>query len=96
MNTKYHPIQIILQLIWYIWLFNWFEKEESADTTQKNDEKEKPTDILFMPQVENDDEVKEIKGIKLLTPNKILTRFPLLLAQIKAGNNSYKQKSKIT
>ena len=49
-----------------------------------------------MPQVENDDEVKERKGIKLLTPNKILTRFPLLLAQIKAGNNSYKQKSKIT
>ena len=49
-----------------------------------------------MPQVENDDEVKERKGIKLLTPNKILTRFPLLLAQIKAGNNSYKRKSKIT
>ena len=25
-----------------------------------------------------------------LTPNKLLTRFPVLLAQIKAKNNSYK------
>ena len=28
------------------------------------------------------------KGIKILTPKKLLTRLPLLLAQIKAGNNS--------
>ena len=34
-------------------------------------------------------------GLKVLTPNKLLTRLPILLAQIKAGNNSYKLKSEI-
>ena len=32
---------------------------------------------------------------KNLTPNKLLTRPPILLAQIKAGNNSYKIKNEI-
>ena len=32
-------------------------------------------------------------GFKILTPNKLLTRFPILLAQIKAGNNSSKFKN---
>ena len=27
-------------------------------------------------------------GLKFLTPKKLLTRLPILLAQIKAGNNS--------
>ena len=35
----------------------------------------------------------EETGLKILTPNKPLTRFPILLAQIKAGNNSYKWKN---
>ena len=30
---------------------------------------------------------------KTLTPKKLLTRLPVLLAQLKAGNNSYKLKS---
>ena len=40
-----------------------------------------------MPPLEGDEEVKKGKGLKLLTPNKLLTRLPILLAQIKAGNN---------
>ena len=41
-----------------------------------------------MPLLEGDEEeVKEVKGLKILTPNKLLTRIPTLLAQIKAGNN---------
>ena len=32
------------------------------------------------------------KGLKIVTPSKLLTRLPILLAQIKAGNNSYKLK----
>ena len=38
------------------------------------------------------DEVKEEKGFKILTPSKLLIRLPVLLAQIKAGKNSYKLK----
>ena len=34
-------------------------------------------------------------GLKNLTPNRLLTRLPILLAQIKAGNNSYKLKNEI-
>ena len=41
-----------------------------------------------MPPLEGDKEVKEGKGLNILTVNKLLTRFPILLAQIKAGNNS--------
>ena len=32
----------------------------------------------------------EEKGLKILTPNKCLTGLPILLAQIKAGNDSFK------
>ena len=31
---------------------------------------------------------QEGEGLKILTPNRILTRLPIALAQIKAGNNS--------
>ena len=33
-------------------------------------------------------EVKEGKGLKIVTPTKLLTRLPILLAQIKAGNQT--------
>ena len=48
-----------------------------------------------MPPLEGDKEVKEGKRLKVLTPNKLLTRLPLFLAQIKAGNNSDKLKNEI-
>ena len=60
--------------------------EESID-------KEELTDIQQMPQLEGDeDEVEKEKGLKVLTSNKLLTRLPILLVQIKARNNSYKLK----
>ena len=34
-------------------------------------------------------------GLKILIPNKLLARLPIFLAQIKAGNNSYKLKNEI-
>ena len=49
-----------------------------------------------MPLLEGDEEeVREGKGIKILTPSKLLTRLTILLAQIKAGNNSNKLKNEI-
>ena len=32
---------------------------------------------------------------KLKAPNKLLTKFPILLSQIQIGNNSYKLKNEI-
>ena len=34
-------------------------------------------------------------GIKIVTPNKLLTRPPILLVQLKTGNNLYKLKNEI-
>ena len=48
-----------------------------------------------MPPLEVDEEKEEGKGFKILAPNKLLTRLPILLAQIKAGNNSYTLKNEI-
>ena len=50
-------------------------------------------DLSSMPPVEGDYEIKEVKWIKILTSNKLLARLPVLFAQIKAGNNSYKIKT---
>ena len=35
------------------------------------------------------------QGLKILTPNQMLSRLPISLAQLKAGNNSEKLKDKI-
>ena len=48
-----------------------------------------------MQPLEGDEEVKEGKGLRILTQNKLLTRLPILLAQIKAGDNSDKLKTKL-
>ena len=35
------------------------------------------------------------KGLKILTPDQMLSRLPITLAQLKAGNNSEKLKNEI-
>ena len=42
----------------------------------------------------NDDQYGQ--GLKILTPNQILSRLPISLAQLKTGNNSEKLKNEIT
>ena len=44
---------------------------------------------------DDEEELKEGARIKILTPNRLLTRLSLLVAQIKAENNSCKLKTKI-
>ena len=66
-----------------------------TDTTSRKSYKEESLDSSGMPALEDDEEVKEGKGLKFFTPNKLLTRLPILLAQTKAGNNSYRLKSEI-
>ena len=38
---------------------------------------------------------KKGKGLKILTPNKLLTTLPILFAKIKTGNNLKKLKNEI-
>ena len=48
-----------------------------------------------MLPIEGDEEVKEGKGLKMLTPKILFTRLPILLAQIKTENNSNILKNEI-
>ena len=54
-------------------------------------------EIVQLRKQKTEDEISSLegKGLKILTPNKLLTRIPILLTQIKAGNNSYNLKNEI-
>ena len=66
----------------------WFTEEEKS----LNDEEA----LYDSPPLKGDnEEVEEGKGFTFLTPNKLLTRLPILLEQIKTENNLYKFKNKI-
>ena len=47
--------------------------------------------ILYFNQLEQQEE----KGLKILTPKQMLSRLPITLAQLNAGNNSEKLKNEI-
>ena len=67
-----------------------------SENEEISTDKEESEDLPPVPPLEGDEEeVKEGKGLKILTGNKLLPRLPVLLAQIKAGNNSYKLKNEI-
>ena len=53
-----------------------------------------------MPESESEESASERRnqqgqGLKILTPDQILSRLPITLAQLKAGNNSQKLINKI-
>ena len=68
-------------------------RQESAEQLNKQPD----TD---MPDLENKESAAQGKnqkaaGLKILTPNQMLSRLPISLAQLKAGNNSEKLKNEI-
>ena len=72
-------------------------KKEIKKVTKEERETEKLDNIIKIVE----DIVKFIKqkhegqGIKILTPSKMLSRLPISLAQLQAGNNSEKLKNEI-
>ena len=74
-------------------------KDETEKMSKEEIKHEKPNDILGIIN-EILDFNKEIQkqqgsGLKILTPNQMLSRLPISLAQLKAGNNSEKLKNEI-
>ena len=66
----------------------------SKDDVNKIEEMNKIADIAkLILRFNNDDQ--QGQGLKILTPNQILSRLPISLAQLKAGNNSEKHKNEI-
>ena len=51
-----------------------------------------------MPDLETEEDAERRQrgqGLKTLTPKQMITRLPILLVQLKAGNNSEKLKNEI-
>ena len=50
-----------------------------------------------MPELETEESAEQRKqqGLKILIPQQMLSRLPILLAQLQAGNNSQKLKNEI-
>ena len=66
-----------------------FKVEKESD--EESDEKE-DIDTTDIPDLEREESIGE-KGLKILTPNQMLSRLPISLAQLNAGNNSEKLKN---
>ena len=66
----------------------------SENKTFKIEEKEKIMNIVERIFYFNQFNQKR-KGFKILTPSQMLSRLPISLAQLKAGNNSVKLKNEI-
>ena len=69
-------------------------KNVPKDEVSKVKENEKIIDTVErILELNNDKESG--KGLKILTPDQMLSRLPITLAQLKAGNNSEKLKNEI-
>ena len=69
-------------------------KNMSENKTFKIEENEKIID--FVERILELNREKQLGlGLKILTPNQMLSRLPITLAQLKAGNNSEKLKNEI-
>ena len=82
----------------YILLRPKSDQKESDMVEQKSDEQLETTD---MPDLEREESAgqrinQEEQGLKILTPNQMLSTLPISLAQKKAGNNSKNLNNKIT
>ena len=74
----------------------WNATDEKTDD-QKDDEQPDTTDMLELESEESAAQRRNQQGkdLKILTPNQMLSRLPIVLAQLKAGNNSEKLKNEI-
>ena len=66
-------------------------EKESDEESDENDE----IDATDMPDLESEESATKGHGLNILTPNQMLIRLQISLAQLKAGNNSEKLKNEI-
>ena len=72
-------------------------KKEIKEMSKEERKIEKPDKIVKIVKkvLKFNEQNQQGKGIKILTPNQMLSRLPITLAQLKAGNNSEKLKNEI-
>ena len=67
----------------------------SEDNVSKVEKMHKIADIVELILNFNNDDDQQGEGVNILTPNQFLSRLPITLAQLNAGNNSEKLKNEI-
>ena len=72
-------------------------EKEIKEMFKEEIETEKPYNIVKVVKkiLEFNKDSQKGEGIKILTPNQMLSRLPIALAQLQAGNNSNKLKNEI-
>ena len=72
-------------------------REILKPSDKKTDEQPDTTNMSELESEESAEERRnqQGKGLKILTPNQMLSRLPTTLAQLKAENNSEKLKNEI-
>ena len=72
-------------------------KEEIKNMSKEERKIENPELIVKIVEMilKFNEQNQQGKGLKILTPNQMLSRLPITLAQLKAGNNSDKLKNEI-
>ena len=72
-------------------------KNEMENLGEGEKETEKPNELIDVVEkiLEFNKQNQIGEGVKILTPDQMLSRLPISLAQLKAGNNSQKLKTEI-
>ena len=72
-------------------------KNKIENMREEEKEIEKPSEIIDIVEkiLEFNKQNQQGQGLKILTPDQMLSRLPITLAQLKAGNNSQKLKNEI-
>ena len=72
-------------------------KNEIKNISEEEKEIEKPNEITDVVKqiLEFNKQNQQGQGLKILTPDQMLSRLPITLAQLKAGNNSQKLTNEI-
>ena len=74
-------------------------KADASVDDEADDEVDEQPDTTDIPELESEESAGQRKqqgqGVKILTPKLLITRLTILLAQLKAGNNSQKLKNEI-
>ena len=72
-------------------------KEEIKKMSKEEKEIEDPESIVEIVEeiLKFNEQNQQGQGIKILTPNQMLSRLPISLAQLQAGNNSEKLENEI-
>ena len=71
------------------------EIKKMSEVEIKNEDPEMIVEIVEKILKFNKQNQQKGQGIKILTPNQMLNRLPIALAQLQAGNNSNKLKNQI-